>query len=440
MARSSDAHWYDAAWLDRSRQWHRRAARLSRRSLAGRVRRLRSRTFFIVQAAISGTVAYFLAERLFGHEQPFFAPIVTLIALGQSFGQRLERVVEIVIGAAVGVLLGDVFVSIFGGGMWQMAVVIGLAMAAATLLDAGVLITGQAGVQAAFVTILLPPPGQAFSRWTDAIIGGVVALLAATITPAAPIRKPRLHASSVVAEMSAILATTADSIRTRDLALAEATMARARASESMLEELQEFADDGLAVVRLSPFRRQHLPAVQVIADLLEPLDRAIRNTRVLVRRAGIAIRHGEPIPKAYIDLVSGLAEATLQMADTLSIRELPESSRASLVRLAELTTYVDERPSLSSEVIRAQVRSIVVDLLEVTGLSIEEAVALVPNTYDLVDGNEIGLDDDLDDDLDLDLREVEVELRVDPGERAPGERAPGERAPGGPEPGQPMSR
>ena len=395
---ADDAHWYDAAWVERGRAWHRTARRNSRNSLVARGQRLRSRVFFFFQCAVSAAIAYYVAADLLGHEQPFFAPVAALITLGQSFGQRIRRGVEIVLGVAIGVLVGDLFVHYAGGGYWQMGAVIFVAMCIAALLGSGVLMTTQAGVQSSFVTVLLPPQGQVVSRWTDAVIGGVIALLAATITPASPLRRPRQKASEVVAEMTSILREVVAALRTRDEAAAGAALERARRSESMLDELRNFADDGLAVVRTSPFRRRHLPAVQVIADLLEPLDRAVRNLRVLVRRADIAVHTGEQVPGAYLRMVQDLADITETMAGTLAVRELPSSARRPLAELAERTTYVDERPSLSSEVIRAQVRSIIVDLLMVTGLDYPEACDYVPESFELLDGTEYEDDDTYDTD------------------------------------------
>ena len=367
-------------------RWRGTAGGFARRgalSVQERLERLRSRSFFIVQCGISAAVAWFIAGSLLGHTQPFFAPVAALVALGQSFGQRIERVVQIVVGVAVGVLVGDLFIHVFGTGYLQLAFIIIVAMALATLLDAGVLLTTQAGVQSAFVAILVPMPGLAFSRWTDAVVGGLVALTAATITPASPLRKPRKHAAAIVEEISQVLTAAATALRSRNIDDADAALARARNSEAALLTLEDLADDGLAVIRNSPFRRRHLPAVQAIADLLIPLDRAIRNIRVLVRRAGIAIRDGEDVPKAYIDLVDDLAVATRDMAGELEQRHLPIGARAALRDLGERTTDVDPHPSLSSEVIRAQVRSTVVDLLMVTGLSNEEALSYVPSSYSL---------------------------------------------------------
>ncbi len=373
----------ERAWHGLADEFAPRVARRGAASLAGRFQRLRSRAFFIVQCGVSAAIAWFLAAHVFGHPQPFFAPVAAVVALGQSFGQRLERVVEIVAGVAVGVFVGDVIIHTIGTGYVQLAVIIVVAMALATLLDAGVLLTTQAGVQSAFVVMLLPAPGAAFSRWTDAVIGGAVALAAATITPASPLRKPRLHAAAIVEEIADVLDDAAGALRSRNIDDADAALQRARDSESALSTLQDLADDGLAVVRSSPFRRRQLPGVQRIADLLVPLDRAIRNIRVLVRRAGVAIREGEDVPKAYIDLVDDLAAATRDMAAELAQRQLPVTARAELRDLAERTTVVSAHPSLSSEVIRAQVRSTVVDLLMVTGLDHEEALAYVPASYTL---------------------------------------------------------
>ncbi|WP_226913349.1 FUSC family protein [Gephyromycinifex aptenodytis] len=361
----------------------RRVGRRGRRSLGERLERLRRRWFFILQCSISAAIAWYIARDVLHHPQPFFAPVAALVALGQSYGQRIQRVLQIVVGVAIGVLVGDLIVAALGSGYAQMVFIIAAAMVLATLLDAGVLTTTQAGVQSAIVTILVASPGMAFSRWIEAVVGGIVALLAATITPATPLRRPRQHTAGIVAEMGAVFAATATSLRSGDLALAEQTLARARQTERSLATLESLADEGLSVIRSSPFRRGHLPAVQAIADLLEPLDRSIRNLRVLVRRAAIALRHGEVVPKAYIDMVAELGEIAQAMAGDLDQRTLPNGVQPALFELAERTTYVDSHPSLSSEVIRAQVRSIILDLLMVTGLSHDEAFASIPSSYSL---------------------------------------------------------
>ncbi len=380
----------------------RAARRRSRTSMEHRWGRLKARSFFLAQIAISAAIAWFIARDIVGHTQPFFAPVAAIVGLGLSFGQRLQRAFQIVTGVAVGVMVGDLAVSVLGSGYWQIALIIFTAMAITTFLDGGVLTTTQAGVQSAIVTILVAQPDQAFSRWLDAVIGGCVALLAATITPAAPLRRPRQHTSQIVREMSVLFSETAESLASGDLDRCNKTLTRARRTERSLNTLESLADDGLAVIRSSPFRRRHLPAVQQIADLLEPLDRAFRNLRVLVRRGTIAIRQGETVPRHYVQMVRDLAEIASGMADDLAAREMPEARRAALYQLAEETTTVYPRPTLSSEVIRAQVRSIVLDLLMVSGLSFEEALTGIPSSYSLNgEADEVIGDIDLDDDHDV---------------------------------------
>jgi uncharacterized membrane protein YgaE (UPF0421/DUF939 family) len=357
-----------------------RAAQRSRTEVTSRYRRLLSRLFFIVQCGLGAALAWWIAADVLHHTRPFFAPVTAIICLGMSFGQRLRRVGEVMIGVAVGVFTGDVFVHFFGSGVWQIAVVVVLAMTIASLLGAGLLLTTQAGVQSVIVTTLVAAPGQAFTRWVDAVIGGVVALVFTLFAPAGPLRRPRQQAALVVREISSILGDAARAVRQGDSDLASATLGRARASEAMLAELRSLSAEGIAVVRLSPFRRRHLPGVQAIADLLEPLDRAIRNLRVLVRRAAIATWRDEPVPTAYLQLIGALAETTSDMAAELEQRRLPTNARVGLHRIAELSAVLDPAAGLSAEVMRAQIRSMVVDLFMLTGLTYETARELVPES------------------------------------------------------------
>jgi uncharacterized membrane protein YgaE (UPF0421/DUF939 family) len=357
-----------------------RAAGRSRREARTRTDRLLGRLFFIVQCGFGAALAWWVASDLLDHPRPFFAPVTAIVSLGLSFGQRLRRVGEVMTGVAIGVFVGDAFVHFFGSGLWQIVVVVVLAMSIAALLGAGTMLTTQAGVQSAIVTTLIADPSQAFTRWLDAVVGGVVALILTVVAPAAPLRRPRQQAARVVHELSAILRDTVKALRDVDPDLASATLDRARDSEAMLGELRAVSAEGMAVVRLSPFRRRHLPGVQAIADLLEPLDRAIRNLRVLVRRAATATWRREAVPAAYLELLESLAQTTEEIAAELGQRRLPTQARTGLQRIGERSAVLDPAAGLSGEVVRAQVRSIVVDLLMLTGLSHEEARALVPES------------------------------------------------------------
>jgi uncharacterized membrane protein YgaE (UPF0421/DUF939 family) len=361
------------------------AARRSRASIRRRVDRWRSRVFFIAQCALAAGVAWALARYVVGHRQPFFAPVAAMVCLGFSFGQRLRRVAEVMVGVAVGVGVGDLFVRFFGTGVPQIVFVIALAMSVAVLLGAGTLMTTQAGVQAAIVTTLLPNPGAGFSRWLDAVLGGVVALAAATIAPAAAIRKPRQQAVGVLSELSEILVETADGLRARDEEAITDALRRARASESQLDDLRSAAAEGVAVVRLSPFRRRHKGRVQEIADLVVPLDRAIRNIRVLVRRCAVSVWRDEEMPAEYPMLLERLADGTRLIGESLFEPAADVAAHRVLGELGRRTAVMPLPTGLSAVVVLGQMRSTVVDLLELTGTSYDEARKLVPLRLDGLD-------------------------------------------------------
>jgi uncharacterized membrane protein YgaE (UPF0421/DUF939 family) len=361
------------------------AARRSRASVHRRVDRWRNRAFFIAQCALAAGVAWGLARYVVGHKVPFFAPVAAMLCLGFSFGQRLRRVAEVMVGVAVGVGVGDLFVKIFGTGVPQIVFVVALAMSVAVLLGAGNLMVTQAGVQAAMVTTLLPDPGAGFSRWLDAALGGAVALAAATIAPAAAIRRPRQQASAVLNELAALLVETADGLRNHDESDLTDALRRARASESLLDDLRSGASEGVAVVRMSPFRRRHRGRVQQIADLVVPLDRAIRNIRVLVRRAAVSVWRGEVIPPEYPQLLERLADGTRLIAESLFEPAADVAAHRVLGELGRRTADLPTPAGLSAVVVLGQIRSTIVDLLELTGATYEEARDLVPLRPDGLD-------------------------------------------------------
>ena len=90
-----------------------RAAARSRREARARSQRLLGRLFFVVQCGLGAATAWWVAADLLGHDRPFFAPVTAIISLGLSYGQRLRRATEVMIGVAVGVFIGDAFVHFF---------------------------------------------------------------------------------------------------------------------------------------------------------------------------------------------------------------------------------------------------------------------------------------------------------------------------------------
>ena len=355
-----------------------RALTKSRTSIDERVVRLRSKSWQIGQCAAAAAVAWLIAKDLLGHETPFFAPIAAVVSLGTSYGQRLRRVAEVTVGVAVGVFVADLLVVLFGTGWLQVGLVVALAMTAALLLDAGGLFVTQAAVQSIVVVTLLPDPDAALTRWSDALIGGAVAIVAATVVPRAPLRRPREQAAVVVRKISSLLQAASESAVDGDVERTLDVLASARSTDVLIRELEAAADEGLSVVASSPFRRRHKGHVRHMAELVEPMDRAMRNTRVLVRRVAVANYHREHLPRSHAVLCAELAQAADDMAAMLGENRMPSNIREALLRIAEGTAQVERSSDLSAEVVLAQIRSIIVDLLQVTGLGVLEATDAIP--------------------------------------------------------------
>jgi uncharacterized membrane protein YgaE (UPF0421/DUF939 family) len=356
-----------------------RTTQLGRRSLEQRLGRLRSRAFLISQTAVTAGLAWFLASQIFSHQSPFFAPIAAIICLGGTFGHRIRRGVEIALGVAVGIAVGDLFVQAFGAGTWQVVLVVAISMALATLLGAGQLMITQAGVQSLVVTILLPDPAQGLDRWLDAVVGCAVALLVATVAPSSPLRRPAELAAQMLRELAATLDAAVSALRFEDENAADRVLERARATEGQLQRLADANSEGLAVVRHSPFRRRQRSEIEAYADLLLPLDRASRNLRVLARRAVTVVWREQHVPRGYLEVITRLARTARFMAEELDGGRLPSAARGDLVATAQASSRLGLADSLSAVAILAQARSMVVDLLELTGLGPDDARGLVPD-------------------------------------------------------------
>ena len=350
----------------------------SRLSMRARLARLRSKSWHVGQASIAAGVAWFVAADVLDHPTPFFAPIAAVVCLGTSYGQRFRRVAEVTLGVAIGVFIADVIVVVIGSGAWQLSLIVVLSMSAAMLLDAGQLLVTQAAVQSIVVASLVPEPGQALLRWTDAVVGGAVALVAATIVPNAPLRRPRDQAALVLDKISSLLRGAARGIETGEIEATAELLRDARSTEVLIRELQDAASEGLSVVRSSPFRVRHRAGVRKVADLVEPLDLALRNTRVLVRRVALAAYRRDPVPQAYGRLASDLADAVDDVAAELRADRVPEACADPLMRLGEATSSVERTEELSAEVVLAQLRSIIADLLRITGMGNLEATDAIP--------------------------------------------------------------
>jgi len=365
--------------------------------LRGQVRtrtsRLRAGAWTIAQTAIAVGAAWAIARQI--DDSPFFAPISAVISLVAMRGQRTTRAIELVLGVAVGIAVADVIVSALGTSTPVLMLVVALSMSAALLLGGGALLVSQAGVSAIFVATIERPAGLTPDRFIDALIGGAVALLVAQVLiPRDPVAQVMNAAHALAGQLTLALRETAAALTEVDLARARRALQVARATDPHLADLGDAIDVARETISVRPpvwRARQRLP---LYAEALAALDHAVRNTRVLARRAVAAVRRANTaMPPEIAAAVSLLADAVDELVRHLDDPEAETSSRRLALEAASRATGVLEcHHDLQTTALVAQVRSTAVDLLRGSGLSEDEATAALERALGVAQGSPSGAD------------------------------------------------
>ena len=323
------------------------------------------------QCGLAAACAWAFSVHVLGHTRPFFASVAAVVALGLTSGGRLRRTAELAAGVAVGVAVGDVWVAAFGQGIWQIGVVVFLALMAAVAVNGGGLAVSQAAVQAVFVVALPRTPNSGFHRWQDAIVGGATALLVASLLPADPWKDARRLRQSYLADLAEVLRESASGVRTGDSTAAAEALGRSRQLEGVLTRWQGSLEAGREVARISPIRRGRSDLND--QRLVVPLTRATRNLRVLIRRVTVAIETGDPLPTRLPELLD-------ELASLLDPATAAEDALAPLIAFAgALDPVVLGATSMSGQVVVAQLRVTLVDLLDGLGLDKARAREALPS-------------------------------------------------------------
>lgn len=340
-------------------------------------RRWRRAALPIVQASLAAGLAWLVATTLVGHQRPFFAPIAAVVSLGVSHGQRLRRAVELTVGVVLGIAVADLLVERIGSGGWQIALVVGLAMSLAVLFDGGPVMVAQAGASAVLVATLLPGAGA--PRALDALVGAVIGLTVVAVLPADPIGDARRGIRALLVDLTATLRAIAAALHEHDEAVMLAALSRARETEPRVEELRAAIRAGEEIATIAPLRRRRWVELRRLEVAALRVDYALRNTRVLARRALAGLRNGERPPPELADRLDELARAVQSLTEELSRGQEPDRARAALLALAAaLGEPLLAGNGFSARVVVAQLRSVVVDLLQATGMPRDDATAALP--------------------------------------------------------------
>ncbi|WP_420042006.1 FUSC family protein [Gordonia sp. MP11Mi] len=349
--------------------------------LLTRLRRLWLSFVPIIQCAIAAGIAWWVAADVLHHERPFFAPIAAVISLGISLAKRWRRSVELIGGVIIGILVGDVGISILGNGAWQISVVVAVAMSIAVFLDKGVMIPLQASSSAVLIATLIPPGTGSFGRAIDALIGGVVGLIVVALVPVNPARRARRDAAAILMTLRDLSGDLADALRRQDEDGIYRALAAARSTQGSIDSLRADVAAGREVSRLSPVHWSSRKRIQRIGATADPIDNAVRNFRVICRRALGVTQRGIAVEPEIVDVVADLRLGfetlrEMMMAEPGASPDQADASRVlrSIVRKAR-TSLADSVEDLSEAAMLAELRSLLVDMLMIAGLKRSSAVA-----------------------------------------------------------------
>ena len=351
------------------------AAEASRAGIRTRRERIIATARPILQTSVAASLAWLIATKVVGHTTPFFAPISAVITLGLTIGERRRRAVELAIGVSVGIAIADLLVSWIGSGTWQVGVVTGLAMLAATLVGGGTLLASQAGASAVLVATLQPPEGFDFTRSLDALVGSATALVVGSLfLPVDPVRLVREALGPVLDRLAAVLQRIADALEHRDAAEADAAVTAIGRLDARYNQVAATLGAAGDAARISVTRRGTLGRLERYVVAVAEVGVAIEDVRALSRGATRALALDDSTPPEVIAAIRALDEAVRELANMLEDEADPEEARDAVMRAVRLANAVlAETSNMSALYIVGQVRLIATDLLRASGVERAEA-------------------------------------------------------------------
>ena len=348
-------------------------------SLNESVRRVIESAPAIIQIVLAATASFAFAHLVLGHANPIFSVTVAITALGFTRDARPRRIISTATGMIIGIALSEVLLLVIGQGLWQMSLVLLIALTAARLISGSAAFALTVGIQAMLVYIMPAPEGGAFIRSLDGVIGGATALLFTAIIP----RDPRGLAAKDAGKLFDIFLDSLDAlklaVRNVDVAIVDEALTRVRRSQPLVDNWRMSLDSAIAISRVSPFLRKYRDELSGQVRLMRGMDLATRNLRVVVRRVDFLVRDG--IARPYLaDLFEQVSDATQLLSQGLESAEQLHDAQEAFV---EIIHQLDPKKfGIADQIREASVllllRPLLVDLLCASGMSEDDARAELP--------------------------------------------------------------
>lgn len=337
------------------------------------IRRWAAIAWPVVQSAAAATIAWIIASRFAGHDDPFFAPIAAVVALNTSVGERGRQAVRLVLGVTIGIVAGEIALGSIGSGTVGLGVATLAAMLAAETLGGARIVLAQAAAGA----ILTVATGEHIGpdRLIDALIGAAVALSFTQLLFAPePMKMLRRAETAVLKEMAAALRLTGRALRQGDTALGEEAMARHRALRDRLGELASTRAASVRTARHSlVWRSSTEPLVQEHenAGHLDLLGGSV----LMVTRT--ALTADMPDRERLAHTIEALAAILGDLARSLGDRPGRQAAVDRSLAMLRAIDAARARPGSAHAAVIASLQAAATDVLVVAGVGASEAEAAV---------------------------------------------------------------
>jgi uncharacterized membrane protein YgaE (UPF0421/DUF939 family) len=290
------------------------------------------------------------------------------------FGQRGPRVIQIVLGVAVGLTVANILVLAIGVGTVQIGIMVALAAALAIFLSGQPLLVIHTTVTALLVVALgittttgdlSPDP----DRFFEALIGSGVALVVNALLPVNPELRVERAVHPIFSELVATLEEIAAALAGHDLDRAERTLIKAAKIAERMSGFKAALAAGYETARFSPPRRSELRHLQLYATAASQIDMAVADVQGVARAAVRAVHRNSPALVSLSEAILDLARAVEALATYLEKPGPTEDVRRRVLKaVGEATGLLEEHKDLGTNALVGEIRAMAMDLLRGTGM------------------------------------------------------------------------
>ena len=332
------------------------------------------------QSAIAATLSWLICRYVVGQPFPIFGAIACYLAMGFSRNRQPRRVLEIGLGATFGVFIGEMVARYLGFGWWQILLIMLVAPLWARFIDRADLMTFQSTINALVVVSMAAMTSMGATiqtgvgRWVDALIGAGVALVAAIVLPTSLTTRPRRYASTAILRLADALAAVGDGLQGGDGDRIRAAYGHLTSARHQLTDGRAALASAADLAMINPRWRNERVELAEIDRLLEISGRMHTSMTMLARQARAIVGESGAMRRPGA-LVNQVALAMRHLGSSVGHWNRPLLARQEAIavasQLAPLKVATGEEWRTTALV--SLLRAVVVDLLQLTGLSLEQA-------------------------------------------------------------------